>query len=94
MPYSFTCNREKHICDFIEFTIYKKNYVSIELYNYNNLPANANDITFEFLQNNVDRNYEISAYDKIKLKNTRKFNKYNIMQLLRMMRHVVNDNEY
>ena len=48
----------------------------------------------KFLQNNVDRNYEISAYDKIKLKNTRKFNKDNIMQLLRMMRHVVNDNEY
>ena len=22
MPYSFTCNREKHICDFIEFTIF------------------------------------------------------------------------
>ena len=94
LPYSFTCKNEKDIFEFINFSICSSNKLSIDLMNYDNLPYDSDDITFDFLIDNVDRNYEIFAYDNVKI-NKKKRNNYfckkNMIKLLRMIKNVANE---
>lgn len=84
--YSFECesNKKYDLVDFIQLLIYKGNYISFTLYNYDNLPEYSNDITYEFLKENDDITYEIVGYDRLKPKRS-KFLKY-----LRVLRSVFN----
>jgi len=82
--YSFQCEFAKDLADLIHFLICKNNKVNLTLYNYDNLPFESNDITYEFLSNYDHSDYEISGYDSVKL--LRK----DLLRNLRMLRNVFN----
>ena len=82
--YSFMCECAKDLADFIQFLICKHNKVSYILYNYDNLPATSNEISYDFLTEHDDRTYEISGYDHQDLKRNV------LLRNLRMLRNVFN----
>ena len=68
VPYAFTSENEYDLYNFIEFVVGYNNTSSIILYNFNNISEmECNDITYEFLEEHMDINYEIAGYDKVKL---------------------------
>ena len=81
--YSFVCNKINDLVDFLGFTICNKNLLTYVLYNYNNLPYDSNDITYDFLTD-FSAVYEISGYNK------QKYNKNKLLTNLRMLRNVFN----
>lgn len=83
-PYSFELESARDLVDFIELIICSKNSVSYSLYNYDNLPNESNNITYEFLNECDDRAYEISGYDNQKLKRSV------LLKYLRSLRNVFN----
>jgi len=81
--YSFMCESEEYLADFLQYTFCKFNCVNEFLYNYYNLPLDSNNITFELLQS--DQNIcEISGYDNSSLKRAR------LIKSLRILRNVFN----
>jgi hypothetical protein len=82
--YSFVCKYAKDLADFISFVMCKQNLWTYVLYNYDNLPADSNDITYEFLLYNQSPVFELTAYDK------QKYNRHNLIQNLRILRNVFN----
>ena len=82
--YSFECEFAKDLADFIQYLICPDNRVNEVLYNYNNLPEDPNEITFEFLNEYDHADYEISGYNKKKLRRPR------LLSNLRMLRNVFN----
>lgn len=82
--YSFDCEYANDLVDFLKYIICKENTINEVLYNYDNLPATSSEITFEFLQENDERTYEISGYNGLKC--TRK----RLLRNLRMLRNVFN----
>jgi hypothetical protein len=81
--YSFVCNCAEDLADFLEFVIYKKNLWTYILYNYDNLPYDSNDITYDFLSD-VSPVYELSGYKQ------QKYNKNTLLSNLKMLRNVFN----
>jgi hypothetical protein len=56
--------------------------VNIILYNFNNISSmNDEEMTYEFFENNMDRNYEISGYDQVKMKRSK------IVKYLRILKN-------
>jgi hypothetical protein len=84
--YSFECDCAKDLVDFIDFLIDDSSDVSYILYNYNNLPAISNDITYEFLSYHDNIINEIAGYDNQKLK------RKELLKHLRMLRNIFNYN--
>lgn len=82
--YSFDCENATDLADFIEFLIDDENILSYILYNYDNLPRDSNEITYDFLEEYDDQTYEISGYDNQPLK------KATLVKILRMLRNVFN----
>lgn len=82
--YSFQCFYTKELVKFIQFLICKHNRVSYVLYNYDNLPAHSDEITYEFLNTYDDKTYEISGYDNCKIKTK------DLTRNLRMLKNVFN----
>ena len=82
--YSFQCEFAKDLADFLQYVICKKNKVNEILYNYDNFPSESNDVTFDFLNDYYHSDYEISGYDKIKLR------RKELLRNLRMLRNVFN----
>jgi hypothetical protein len=82
--YSFVCNDEYMLADFIKYIFCKKNKITEILYNYDNLPHNSNDITFDFLQKYDEKHYEISGYNKLKMSRKR------LIRNLKMLKNVFN----
>ncbi len=82
--YSFNCEFAEDLVVFLKYLICKSNTVNEVLYNYDNLPGSSEEITFEFLKQHDDRNYEISGYNGFKFKRNR------IVRILRMLRNVFN----
>lgn len=82
--YSFVCENIEDLVYFITFVISKSNLWTYVLYNYDNLPIDSNDITFEFLYNFDHSDYELSAYDN------EKYNKSVLTKNLKMLRNVFN----
>ena len=72
------------IFDFIDYVICKNNRVNESLLNYDNLSYDSNEIRYEFLHDYDHSDYEISAYDNIKLRRSA------ILRNLRMLRNVYN----
>ena len=60
------------------------NKVNEILYNYDNFPANPDEITFDFLNENDHSDYEISGY------NDKMLNRRRLLRNLRMLRNVFN----
>ena len=63
VPYGFECIYENDLYEFIKFVLGKSN-ANVILYNFNNIKGiNDKEITYEFIENNMDPNYEIAGYD-------------------------------
>jgi len=84
LTYSFTCDSAQDLADFIEFAIDRHNRISYILYNYDNLPEFANEITYDFLQDNDELTYEIAGYDD------QRFSRNTLIRNLKMLRNVYN----
>ena len=82
--FSFICNCSNSLMNFIDFVVDNVASRNIVLYNYDNLPYNSNDITYDFLKKNDDPNYEIAAYDNVST------DKINVLKLLHMLKTVYN----
>ena len=83
VPYALQCENDYDIYNFIEFVIGSKKTSSIILYNFNNInEMKCNDITYDFLEENIDINYEIAGYDNVKVK------RLNILQCLKLLKNV------
>ncbi len=82
--YSFVCDHEDDVLEFLQYVICKNNRINEILYNYDNLPADSSDITFEFLNNYEHSDYEISGYNGKKFKRTR------ILRNLKMLKNIYN----
>jgi len=82
--YSFVCNYTDDLVNFLQYVICKYNLVNETLYNYDNLSNNSNNITFEFLQEYEDKNYELSGYNNIKLSKKR------LVRTLQILKNVFN----
>lgn len=82
--YSFECDSVSHLADFIEYCVCPDNRVNEVLYNYDNLPENAHDITFDFLCDYDHADYELSGY------NNQWLNRHKLLRNLRMLRNVFN----
>jgi len=85
VPYSFYCNYASDLIDFINFVICKKSRISYTLSNYDDLPNNVDEIDYQYLKElDGDIAYEIAGYDN------QKYNKKEILKLLRVLRNVFN----
>jgi hypothetical protein len=85
VPYAFRCESTNDLYDFIEFAIGPRSRTSVILYNFNNLEGTLDDdLTYEFFEDNIDRDYEVAAYDDVKLKRSQ------IKKYLRMLKNTYN----
>ena len=85
VPFSFNCRTRTELIDFIKFFLCEECKWSYELYNYDNLPAFSNDITYDFLHSNLDNRYNIVSYDN------QEYSKRSLQKWLRMLEYVKND---
>ena len=82
--FSYNCEFAHELFDFITFVVCEKNKWSYILYNYDNLPHESNEITYEFLKKDESNVYELAGYPQ------QKFNKKLLLKNLRMLRNVFN----
>jgi hypothetical protein len=82
--FSFNCEFAHELADFISFIICEKNQWTYVLYNYDNLPATSDEITYDFLTRNDSKVYEIAGYDK------QEYNRDYLLKNLRILRNVFN----
>jgi hypothetical protein len=66
--YSFYCDGLHDLAEFIKTVVCKSNYCSFIMYNYNNLPIDSDDITFEHLTTILNTRNEITGFDNMKCK--------------------------
>jgi hypothetical protein len=83
-PFSFIAIHTDDLADFISYIISERNLWTTVLYNYDNLPNDSNDITFEFLKENDSREYEIAGYEK------ERYKRRHLIRNLRMLRNIFN----
>ena len=82
--YSFMCKDHRDLADFLSFVICKENLWTYVLYNYDNLPYDSNDITYEFLKEYESNVYELTGYNNLD------YNRKRLGSILRMLRNVFN----
>jgi hypothetical protein len=82
--FSFKCEFADELADFISFVICKQNLWTYVLYNYDNLPATSDEITYYFLKKNESRVYELAGYDD------QEYDRDILLRNLRMLRNVFN----
>jgi hypothetical protein len=82
--FSYTCEDENGLVDYLQYVICHESTVNEILYNYDNLPENSNDITFEFFQKYDHPEYEVGGY------NDRKLSRARLIKTLRILRNVFN----
>ena len=82
--YSFVCNDYRDLVYFLEFVICKQNLWTYVLYNYDNLPYDSNDLTYEFLIENDSSVYELTGYNNLD------YSRKGLCSILRMLRNVFN----
>lgn len=83
-PYSFRCDTLITLVDFIRFAISKENILNYTLYNYDDLPANSDEITYEEMAWHQCISKEIAGYDN------RKFTRKGLKRVLKLLRNVYN----
>jgi hypothetical protein len=82
--YSYECEYESALVDFIQYLFCSYNKVNEILYNYDNLSENPDEITFDFLNEYDHSDYEISGYNNKRLKKGR------LLKNLSMLRNIYN----
>ena len=82
--YSYECEFANDLADFMQYCVCPDNRVNEILYNYDNLPDDPDEITFEFLHDHDHADYELSGY------NGKKFKRGRLLRNLRMLRNVFN----
>ncbi len=82
--YSFRCDTLVTLIDFIRFAISDFNILNYTLYNYDELPANSYDISYEQLAWCQSISREIVGYDN------RKFTRKGLKRVLKLLRNVYN----
>ena len=84
--YSFECESTTYLRDFIMTVLGNNSNVSYSLYNYNNLPLTSDEITYDLLEDNDDKIYELSNEKTILMKKQLK-------HYLNMLTYILNDNQ-
>lgn len=64
-PFMFCAKKSSDILDFLTLTLNTKSIFNYTLFNYNNLSYNIEEITYDFMEKNMDRRYEIAAYENV-----------------------------
>jgi hypothetical protein len=82
--FSFFCNTLNELSYFVSFVICKKKLWTYVLYNYNNLPKDSYNITYEYLKENGTKTNELAGY------NYQKYDSSVLFQNLRMLSSVFN----
>jgi len=82
--YSFECEFTHDLVNFIRYIICPRNKVNEILYNYDNLSNDPNEITFSFLHDYDNPDFEISGY------NNKMLNRNRLIKNLRMLRNIFN----
>ena len=82
--YSFLCKSVHELVYFITFVISKKNLWTYAIFNYDNLPVESDNISFDYLYTHDNDNIELAAYDKIKYK------KKDLINNVKMLKNVFN----
>ena len=82
--YSFNCKNQTDLIDFLQYIFCHLNTINETLYNYDNLPLDSRDITFDFLKDYDHRDYEIAGYDNEKISSQR------FLRNLNMLRNISN----
>jgi len=68
-PYALYYSSPDKLYDFIEFVVGTTSTTSLLLYNFNNINnLKLEDLTYDYLESLIDKNYEIAGYDRVKLK--------------------------
>ena len=83
-PFVFCAQDSDDIVDFITLAFSRSNSLSYIMYNYNNLPEDACEMTYEFMESNMDRKYEIAAFDNVDVKRN------HIKRLVRLTKNMYN----
>jgi|LauGreDrversion4_2_1035121.scaffolds.fasta_scaffold51078_2 hypothetical protein len=83
-PFMFSAESSNDLLDFLSLTLDIKRPFSYTLFNYNNLSYNKTDITYSFMEDNIDRRYEIAAYDGVG------YSRKRFRQLVRMTKLMYN----
>jgi hypothetical protein len=83
-PFVFCASESDDIVDFIMLSFSGSNSLSYIMYNYNNLPEDACEMTYEFMETNMDRRYEIAAFDNVDIRRN------NIRRLVRLTKNMYN----
>lgn len=84
-PYSYECETVNNLVDFLLFLFGQNNTFSYILYNYDNLPENSNEITFEFLEEYKNTDSKVVSYNVITLIRS------DIKKILKILKNVFND---
>jgi len=82
--YSFRCDTLETLVDFIWFAISKENILNYTLYNYDELPANSDEISYEEMAWHQSIAKEIAGYDN------RRFTRKGLKRVLKLLRNVYN----
>jgi hypothetical protein len=82
--FTFQCEFAHELADFISFVVCQKNQWTYVLYNYDNLPATSDEITFDFLKRNDSNVYELAGYVR------QEYDRDILLSHLRMLRNVFN----
>jgi len=82
--FSFNCKYAYYLSKFITTIISRKNLWTYSLYNYDNLPANSNDATYDFFKNNDSMTYELVSYEPENFKLSK------LQTYLRILKNVFN----
>ena len=83
VPFHFTSKKENAVFNFIKFVVDSESKHSIVLYNYNNLyDGDEEPSCYEHLEENMDRDYELGAYDNMKMSRNK------MMKYLSMLKHI------
>ena len=82
--FSFNCEFVHELADFLSFVICEKNHWTYVLYNYDNLPATSDEITYDFFKRNDSKVYELAGYEN------QEYDRNTLVKNLSMLRNVFN----
>jgi hypothetical protein len=83
-PFMFCAESSNNVVDFLSLTLDTQSSFSYTLFNYNNLSYDFSENTYDFMHQNMDRRYEIAAYDGVK------YNRKRFRQLIRLTKNMYN----
>jgi hypothetical protein len=83
-PFFFRATRSIDMYQFVKFVVGKDIPASYTLYNYNNVPYDVEKVDYAFMEQNMDKNYELATYDMVSL------DKKRFRKTMRMLKNVYN----